>query len=48
MMIRIFLAAVTAGVVLAAGGALYLGAFPPNPVAHHIERTVPNDQFKTQ
>jgi len=47
-MIRIFLAAVTAGVVLAAGGALYLGAFPPTPVSHHVERTMPNDQFKAQ
>ncbi len=45
-MIRIFLAAVTAGIVLVGGGVLYLGAFPPSPAAHHVERTVPNDQFK--
>jgi len=47
-MIRIFLAAVTAGVVLVAAGVLYLGAFPPQPAPHHVERTVPNDQFKVQ
>ena len=44
-MVRIFLAAATLGLVLVAGGMLYLGAFPPKPLVHHVERTVPNTQF---
>ncbi len=45
-MIRIFLIVVAAGIVAVGIAVLYLGAFPPNPAAHHVERTVPNDQFK--
>jgi hypothetical protein len=44
-MVRIFLAAATLGLLLVAGGVLYLGAFPPTPLMHHVEHTVPNTQF---
>ncbi len=47
-MIRIFLIVVAAGIILVGIAALFLGAFPPTPTEHHIERTVPNTQFKTQ
>lgn len=47
-MIRVFLVVLAAGLVTALVVALYVGAFPPKPVEHHVERTVPNDQFKGQ
>jgi hypothetical protein len=46
-MIRIFLAVVAAGVVILVGGALMLGAFPPAPQPHPVEKVVPNDKFST-
>jgi len=46
-MIRIFLIVLAAGIVVIGIATLFLGAFPPNPGAHHVERTVPNDQFKS-
>lgn len=47
-MIRIFLIALAAGVVLAGIATLYFGLFPPRPVEHHVEQTVPNTAIKTQ
>jgi len=47
-MIRVFLIVLAAGLVAALVAVLYLGAFPPKPVEHHVERTMPNDQFKPQ
>jgi hypothetical protein len=44
---RIFLVVVVAVVVLLGAGALLLGAFPPNPHEQPIEKTLPNDQFKS-
>ena len=47
-MSRMFLIALAAGLVVVALVALLLGAFPPTPVGHHVERTVPNSQIKGQ
>jgi hypothetical protein len=47
-MSRMFLIVLAAGLVVIALAALLLGAFPPTPVAHHVERTVPNTQIKGQ
>jgi hypothetical protein len=44
---RIFLVVVVAVAVLLGAGALLLGAFPPNPHEQPIEKTLPNDQFKS-
>ncbi|HVC59286.1 MAG TPA: hypothetical protein VND19_02835 [Acetobacteraceae bacterium] len=44
-MIRVFLFVVALGVVLLAGGVVYLGMFPPNVVQHPVEKTLPNDKF---
>lgn len=43
--IRIFLFVVLAGLVALAGGALMLGAFPPQPHPQSIEKVLPNDKF---
>jgi len=47
-MIRIFLAVVAAGLLILMGGALMLGAFPPTPQPHPVEKVVPNDSFSTR
>jgi hypothetical protein len=44
-MIRIFLFVVLAGLVAVIGGVLVLGAFPPTPQPHPVEKVVPNDKF---
>lgn len=44
-MARVFLVVVAGGLALLAGGVVYLGAFPPSPAAHPVERTLPNDVF---
>ncbi len=44
-MIRIFLAVVAAGLIILIGGVLMLGAFPPTPQPHAVEKVVPNDKF---
>lgn len=44
-MIRIFLAVVAAGLIILMGGLLVLGAFPPAPQPHPVEKVVPNDKF---
>ncbi len=46
-MIRVFLLVRALGVVLLAGGMVYLGMFPPNPAPHAVEKTLPNDKFQT-
>ncbi|MEA2777600.1 MAG: hypothetical protein QOF90_3006, partial [Acetobacteraceae bacterium] len=38
---------VLAGLVAIAGGLLMLGAFPPTPQPHPVEKVVPNDKFTT-
>lgn len=43
--IRTFLFVVMAGVVAIVGGVLMLGAFPPTPQPHPVEKVVPNDKF---
>jgi hypothetical protein len=45
-MIRIFLVVVAAGLLLLAVGVLILGAFPPNPQPHPVEKVLPNDKFQ--
>ncbi|HUB14428.1 MAG TPA: hypothetical protein VMB34_20930 [Acetobacteraceae bacterium] len=47
-MIRVFLVVVALGVLLLAGGMVYLGMFPPNPAQHAVEKTVPIDKVQTQ
>ena len=47
-MIRFFLIVLAAGVVLALLGLVYLGAFPPHPVPHHVMTVLPNGGFKTK
>jgi hypothetical protein len=46
-MIRIFLAVIAAGLIILVGGILMLGAFPPTPQPHPVEKVVPNDKFST-
>jgi hypothetical protein len=48
LMIRIFLIALAAGVILAGIATLYFGLFPPQPVQHHVEQTLPNTAIKTR
>lgn len=45
-MTRIVLIVVGLLIVAAAGGLLYLGAFPPDPKVQTIEKTIPNDRFQ--
>jgi hypothetical protein len=47
-MSRMFLIVLAAGLVVVALAALLLGAFPPTPVEHHVEHTVPTSQIKGQ
>jgi hypothetical protein len=46
-MIRIFLIVVTTGLVLLGIAVAFLGAFPPNPPPHPVEKVLPNDKFQT-
>ena len=46
-MSRIFLLVVAIGLVVIAVGVLVLGAFPPEPHPHAVQRTLPNDKFQT-
>jgi hypothetical protein len=46
-MIRIFLAVIAAGLLILMVGLLMLGAFPPTPQPHPVEKVVPNDKFST-
>lgn len=45
-MIRIILIVVALGLLVAGGGLLYLGAFPPEPATQTVEKTLPNDRFQ--
>ncbi len=47
-MTRIILIVVALGLLIAGGGFLYLGAFPPEPKTQTIEKTLPNDQFRAR
>lgn len=47
-MIRIFLAVVVAGLLLLGVGALFLGAFPPQPHFQSVEKVLPNDRFQSR
>jgi hypothetical protein len=44
-MARVFMIVLAGGLVLVIGGMVYLGAFPPTPAAHPVERTLPNADF---
>ncbi|WP_158258634.1 hypothetical protein [Rhodopila globiformis] len=46
-MIRVFLFVIAAGLLLMAVGVVMLGAFPPAPHPHAVEKVVPNDRFST-
>jgi hypothetical protein len=43
---RLFLIVVLLGLLAAAGGVMFLGAFPPEPQPRQIEKVLPNDQFQ--
>jgi len=47
-MIRVFLIVVALGVLVLAGGVVYLGLFPPNPPQHAVEKTLPLDKVQPQ
>jgi hypothetical protein len=47
-MARIFLIVVAAGLVLIGVAVMVLGAFPPNPASHPVEKVLPNDKFQTR
>ncbi len=47
-MARILMFVLAGGLVAAAGGIVYLGAFPPSPAAHEIQKVLPNDAFRTR
>jgi hypothetical protein len=42
---RFFLIVLVAGAVVIGAGVLFLGAFPPNPNPHPVQRVLPNDKF---
>lgn len=42
---RLFLLVLLLGVTIAIVGLLAVGAFPPDPRAHQIEKVLPNDRF---
>ena len=46
-MTRIFLIVVAIGIVLLGAAVVYLGAFPPNPPRHSVEKVLPNDKFQS-
>ena len=45
-MSRFFLIVVAAGHLLIGVAVVILGAFPPNPTPHPVQRTLPNDKFQ--
>lgn len=47
-MARIILIVLAVGLLLAAGGFVLLGAFPPGPKTHAVEKTLPNDKFQAR
>ncbi len=47
-MSRIFLLVVAVGLVVVAVAILAIGAFPPNPDPHPVQKVLPNDKFQTR
>jgi len=47
-MSRMFLIVLAAGLIVVVLAALLLATFPPTPMEHHVERTVPTSQIKGQ
>lgn len=47
-MTRIVLIVVALLILAAAGGLLYIGAFPSDPKTQTIEKRVPNDRFQVR
>jgi hypothetical protein len=45
-MSRIFLLVVAIGLAVIVVGVLVLGAFPPEPNPHPVQRVLPNDKFQ--
>ncbi len=46
-MSRIFLIVVAIGLVVVVAAVLVIGAFPPNPAPHPVQKVLPNDKFQT-
>ena len=46
-MIRIFLIVFAAGLVVLAAAVVILGAYPPSPTTHPVEKVLPNDKFQS-
>ena len=44
-MSRVFMIVVAGGLAVLVGGFVVLGAFPPTPSSHQVEKTLPNDGF---
>ena len=44
-MSRFFMIIVAGGLVVLVGGFVALGAFPPTPSSHQVEKTLSNDAF---
>ena len=44
-MVRIFLIVIAAGLIILGVAVLMLGAYPPNPATHPVEKVLPNDKF---
>jgi hypothetical protein len=45
-MARLFIVVVLLGVFIGAVGLVVLGAFPPEPHTHQIQKVLPNDRFQ--
>jgi hypothetical protein len=45
---RLIVVVVLLVMVVALGGVLVLGAFPPSPRTEQIQRVLPNDRFQTR
>ncbi|HET6182324.1 MAG TPA: hypothetical protein VFA03_01865 [Acetobacteraceae bacterium] len=45
-MARVFMIVLGGGLLVLAGGVVYLGAFPPTPASHQVQKVIPNDLFK--
>ncbi len=46
-MIRILLIVLAAGLVVIGVAVVMLGAYPPNPTSHSVEKVLPNDKFQS-
>jgi hypothetical protein len=45
---RVFMIVVAGGLAALGACFVYLGAFPPNPAPHSIEKVLPNDSFRAR